>query len=411
MCGMEIVEFIESRPAERHDYYRLLNPDLCFYPLLFRNLGILKQLPEFQQCDTIMHEDPIISRHLDVIVGSTDAIGARMETWNYLFHILDKLIIAYFIQGDEYDESLYNKLYCDLESLFYNEYIPMNVIAPLHNFECEVDRFNLDAQISIRKITQNEKNLILKIVGDISLGWPEISTFEYVIEYSTYYTKKLIGVSTPVKSPNEEVSKIFRNVICAMRLYKTGSIGFSFIISKAVLDTAIKGGATTSSVPLEVTYGNNYKLTRYEIDSLLTFWKKMKVVDLTGIDNNDNFNLAFSRFNSSYNKPRKEDKFIDLAICYEALFSKKGDSHSSVSHKLALRFARLISEEFCERMLYFRDMKNLYDERSNIMHGNSSKKLNLEKMEYNIRKAIVAYLESYDPKITHNDIIDTLDFN
>src|SRR3954466_1943439 len=75
ICGREIVEFIQSRPVEsRNYYYRLLNPDICFYPLLFRNREPLKQIPEFQQCDTIMHNDPIISRHLDVIVGSTDGI-------------------------------------------------------------------------------------------------------------------------------------------------------------------------------------------------------------------------------------------------------------------------------------------------------------------------------------------------
>jgi hypothetical protein len=242
---------------------------------LFRNRESLKEFKEFQECDKIMNEDPIISRHLDALV-SIDGIGARMETWNYLFHILDKLIVAYFMQGNEYDENLYNKLYCDLEALFCNEEIPMNVIAPLHNFECEVDRVNLDPQLSIRKITEKEKDHIAKIAGDIRLGWFEISAFEYVIEYSPYYAKKMIGTSSPAKSPNEEANRVFRNLIYAMRLLKTGSIGFSHIISNTILDTAIKGGSITSSIPPEVTYGINYKLTTAEIDSLLTFWERMK---------------------------------------------------------------------------------------------------------------------------------------
>jgi hypothetical protein len=51
--------------------------------------------PVVSICSSILDWVMIISIHLDVIVESTDGIGARMETWNYLFHILDKLITAY----------------------------------------------------------------------------------------------------------------------------------------------------------------------------------------------------------------------------------------------------------------------------------------------------------------------------
>ena len=51
-----------------------------------------------------MHEDAVICNHLDVLVGNT-TISAHMETWNYLFHILDKLLVEYFIHGNEFDET------------------------------------------------------------------------------------------------------------------------------------------------------------------------------------------------------------------------------------------------------------------------------------------------------------------
>ena len=130
ICGREIIELIESKPDEhRKQYYRLLSPEPDFYPCLFRHREEIEKLPEFQQCSIIMHEDPVISKHFDTLVGNS-TIGAHMETWNYVFHILNKLLIEYYIHGNEFDEMLYRTLYSDLEAPFYNEEIPMTVIAP-----------------------------------------------------------------------------------------------------------------------------------------------------------------------------------------------------------------------------------------------------------------------------------------
>jgi hypothetical protein len=108
----------------------------------------------------------------------------------------------------------------------------------------------------------------------------------------------------------------------------------------------------------------------------------------------------------------REDKFVDLAICYEALFSKTDDSSDSVTHKLALRYERLIGNDFGDRIRCYREMKKLYGERSLIMHGNPLKRdIHLEEMEQNIRNAIKAYLPYYELNLSHDAIIDEIEFN
>jgi Apea-like HEPN len=88
---------------------------------------------------------------------------------------------------------------------------------------------------------------------------------------------------------------------------------------------------------------------------------------------------------------------IDLAICYESLFSKKGDMDSC--HKLALKLARLIGNDFDDRIHYYQNIKNLYGERSTIMHGSQ-----LEKPSH-------LAMDRYESGIAHKEIIDRIDFD
>ena len=66
----------------------------------------------------------------------------------------------------------------------------------------------------------------------------------------------------------------------------------------------------------------------------------------------------------------QKDKIIDFAISYEVLFSKQGEGIDSVTHKLAVRLARFVSENYHQRMSLYKTMKGLYGKRSDIVHGN-----------------------------------------
>jgi hypothetical protein len=137
-------------------------------------------------------------------------------------------------------------------------------------------------------------------------------------------------------------------------------------------------------------------LAAHQINDFVNFWERLEPINLAELIDDNNFSLGLKRFNSSYNRATKEDKFIDLAISYETLFSRTSDGTDSTTHKLALRYANLVSKEFAERIQYFRKMKKLYQERSNIVHGQSKRNVHSETMEQNIRKAIIAYLSYYE---------------
>ena len=60
---------------------------------------------------------------------------------------------------------------------------------------------------------------------------------------------------------------------------------------------------------------------------------------------------------------------IDLMIAFEALLLNE---EGSPTHKLALRFAKLLGNTFDERMTFYKEMKGFYKMRSKIVHGESA---------------------------------------
>ena len=84
-------------------------------------------------------------------------------------------------------------------------------------------------------------------------------------------------------------------------------------------------------------------------------------------------NIAISRFNYAYERNKLEDKLIDYMIAFEALFFKHGEI-GEFRHKLAVRVARFLKQNYDERKEIMKRMMEFYDKRSAIVHG---KKVNL----------------------------------
>jgi hypothetical protein len=173
--GTEIIEFIDRKPeTERNRFYRLLNPQPEFYGLILNYEENLKQFPEFSDFDKVIHEDTVLSKHIDTLI-SGGMSGARMESYMYLFFIVDKLIVNYFLTGNKFDQELFYKLYCDLEYLFYHDDLPFKVIAPLRNFGSEKDTIDLGEGLIIRKITAEESKIFSRLADDLNMNCAKIA--------------------------------------------------------------------------------------------------------------------------------------------------------------------------------------------------------------------------------------------
>lgn len=103
--------------------------------------------------------------------------------------------------------------------------------------------------------------------------------------------------------------------------------------------------------------------------------------------------IALSRFSSSYEKLSLADRLIDLMIAMEALLGNR----TEVTNKISLRFACMLYPPGEAREKAFYAVKKVYDERSNIIHGDRlDTKFSEEEVhnfEEHVRKLIVKFLE------------------
>jgi hypothetical protein len=76
----------------------------------------------------------------------------------------------------------------------------------------------------------------------------------------------------------------------------------------------------------KIPYPNPFLLNEDEVNAVHNILQLLKQV----INKKNDFPIR--RFNTAYEKTKKADKFLDLMITYEALFSGKGSD--SVNHKL-----------------------------------------------------------------------------
>lgn len=82
------------------------------------------------------------------------------------------------------------------------------------------------------------------------------------------------------------------------------------------------------------------------------------------------FGLALRRFRATYDRyaPGDYEFLLDSAIAFEALFLNDGDN-KELRYKLANRVARFLADDLETRKSIAKRMKDLYDVRSKIAHG------------------------------------------
>jgi hypothetical protein len=269
--------------------------------------------------------------------------------------------------------------------------------APLLNFEMEDTKVELSGDIAIRELTDYE----LKPPNILVQRWPGLRYDKFAIECS-------IRKPDPEPEPGFYLidgRKWIEKVLSILRLFKEEVVGFNLIVQP--LCSAPNYGMTSQHLRhyqlwLPEQFSERYRLVKNEMGGFQAFFTDFWKTDF------QRFTLAVDYFNKSYIEPYVRDSLLDLVICLENLYLRNEDPELK-GYKLRLRASYILSTGFEEREKIFKDLKQAYDLRSEIVHGNKMPVVDypfLFKIRGYARESIKKFLKT--PSFANSNVLDEI---
>jgi hypothetical protein len=406
----------ESIPCTMNEKFEIEKEGTCktvyeqrpiFVAPIYNHRKELEDLPEYQACLEIMASDPTISKQVNVLVGFFNS-QYRRSAEDYLEYLIQRQF-PLNIGRIEFNPVLFDSAYEILEHFLYNDNFVLIAMSPLHNFTAEDDCIDLDNDLCIRRIAVDEQEQLLnEFKWSSVIPHFEVLGLRHKVELK-YQTEKIIGdmPNQAFQIVDQTVKETIRKLVTALRLFKPGLIGHNVVRTVSASEEPVPLGITSFTTPYRQFLGDRYSLTKSEANEFKRFWEMMSKIDVNAFPQ---LSMALSRFNYAYERDKLEDKLIDFMVAFEALFFKEGES-GEFRHKLSVRVSRFLEQDFMQRNLIAEKMKDFYDKRSKVVHG---EKVELKEdlvrtVESYIRTSIKLFVErlatsSHDSIIMHLDL-------
>jgi len=261
----------------------------------------------------------------------------------------------------------------------------------LLNFKIDISnqkQITLDEDVLIRLTTSFEDERLAELYKKYFLG----------SGYSKYLLEIILGKEPPETEPGQfldEAEEKIKKAIAIFRLFKKETIGYNLIVQP--LSETKQYGYTARFQFYQKLWSSEktpeiYILKESEIQPFKIFFNNFYKILFSRYD------LAIEYFNKSYIEPyTPRDSFLDLMITLENLFLK--NTSQELSYKLSMRMAYILGKDKKDRINIYRFIKDAYNLRSKIVHGEKLDKLDnqrfLELRELT-RKSIIYFLENKD---------------
>jgi hypothetical protein len=326
--------------------------------------------------------------------------------------VMDRYLISFLLyylsdsKSLDFNEDMCREAYGRVEKYFYSSELPYLALAPLQNFEAEVDIVELGDRLVIKKISDKyltELRTRAESGLSLSLSFHENIKLQYSAEM-THYLKK--------EEPHniEEPIRTIRKLVSALRIFKEGVCNCPFIESRP-LTWELMGGILGSHIyqyPIAF-WRKKYRLQRDDISKFVAFWKRFNKFEF---DKHKFLGIAINRFNYAYGRELDEDKLIDYMIALEALFLREGEKNE-LKYRLSMRTALFLEDDPMKRKAIRNNVQNAYDLRSRIVHGSSKIEYSeirksVDTIEDYLRKTIIKFLDALE-KEKYETIIQKID--
>lgn len=294
-------------------------------------------------------------------------------------------------------------MYRDFEQYLAADVVDSRSWAVLDRFTMALDELVLGDGLLIREITDDERGFLTGRSREIMnpVSHREVHG-DYVVEYE-YQVPKDGGRSTT------EVEETFDSVTLALKLFpQGGDVRYLSVVSdqfspfEGARHRFSEGEAVTPSLRASCD------LSEEECDEFLAFWD-----DHRGQlrDPPETMNIALRRYADAFQRREPEDRLIDLVISLEALLLKSGE-RQELSYRLSQRGALLLADDLEEAQEIRDQLKDAYNERSNVVHGvrDDVDRAYVGDVQELTRRCLLAMLEQAPRgRKEHASVLDVLD--
>lgn len=251
--------------------------------------------------------------------------------------------------------------------------------ACIRKFQTTQGRFDLGNGITIRTITASEINEIQK-----DKSWPlspaDVGMIQCALEKIIH---KKVNPSLPVEY--DETIQQFVNLVLSMRLFKQGALGYkaSYLLIENV--PRIIGDYTVStrgpsivpvlkSIKEKTPVFSLFTLNEKELGEFSLFNKQ---VSRFGGEIRK-WPLPIRYFTNMYRAGSYEDMLVNCMIGFEGLVFKGEKKERAKRTALALSTSMLLGRDSVEREKVKATIKEAYDVRNDIVHGQPPRKSQLQ---------------------------------
>jgi Apea-like HEPN len=277
------------------------------------------------------------------------------------------------------DEELLKNIYTEVENFTYAENLNFDIAIPILFLHFEIDIYNISENILIRKITDehHKARLILKSYSP-PIADALISSATHELVFKKYFIKKERklfdnSLSNENAYPLQKLEMFFN----ALKIVTNHNSGFAQLLVYPdnwtdffYMDLPKLKGTSIRKYPnyFDNFYWTNEKFPTINNDELT---KVGTIYNNLLTNKNNKIQIANRRLRYSYLRDNDEDSILDIIIGLETLLSD--NEKSELTHKLALRTAKLISifNKNSNAIEIFELVKKIYEFRSAVVHGSS----------------------------------------
>ena len=339
-----------------------------FVQLVLRNHDELTNLPEVDNVVHLISTTPALASVLLVDAGGNPIQSEASYKWWLYTALFSKFLFEYFRQSGTvtFISTVFEYIYNQLEQYIYRtEFTGMWLIHIRNLTLDDIERIQLDRNISLRRVTETEKVNIIKS----SILFPMLPRPHSVSDLPSTFLEIHQSVGRPPSPNQQSINDLVQPVVLALRLIKPNPIGVISYQWSIPDQPFIMFAGFSTSLPLypNAFMGDLYVLTHADSSTLPRLWKKTKKAY-----RDSKLLTVLTRFEDSYTRMKPQDKLIDCWTALEALFFLE-DEFQDMGKSLALAASCYLGKDSSERSTIYHDLTRSHTLRSFYIHGERKK--------------------------------------